>query len=232
LGAFAVAVGLGLGAVGARPAVAQQELVDAIAVVVNGRPASWGRVFWEAAVFERYQSAPGHGPLLPYMAGHSVRDAMINRWLLLQEARGADTDADSRLELAAMVDLFRSTFATAEDHEAFLHRFGRKTRDLEDLFDEVVRADRHLRQSLKAQIHVPDRDVRRRYERLYGDSDDGPDYSEISGALRAQMISEEFRRQMESRVAILRNAAKPIEPPAPWGGGFLEPRLAEERATP
>jgi len=168
---------------GPRPAAAQEQLVERILAVAEGRPVLLSEVRLVQALRGLDEAA--------------ALEEMIDERLMLREAgRLAQSTVTAEEEERALSRLLETSPAARAAPEAELRRLVRRQTAIVKYVDFRFRP----------QLTVSEADLRAAYEQRYALRTGSPSFEEVVPALREELLAQALDRRIEAWVAELRRA--------------------------
>ena len=132
-------------------ASAQDVLIDRVVVVVDKEvlTATELEIEIRLALALREGAQAAQGPVGPELLA-TLRDYVINQMLVANQSRKMDVDEISEHDLHMRLAQLKQRFATAQEYQKFLQRFGIHENMVEDIFRRDLRNDRYIAQHLRA----------------------------------------------------------------------------------
>jgi hypothetical protein len=141
-----------------------------------------------------------------------TRDGLINRLLLLQEARRLKFVELSEQDVRAQVETFKKRLGSPEAFAAFLSGTGLSNRELERMLSDRLLVERFMEKKIGLYVRVS-RDDAQRYYDAHAAQYQGKMFPEVQKQITSLLMDQELGKQVERYLADLRsNASIRINP--------------------
>jgi hypothetical protein len=184
------------------PALAQAERIDNIVAAVNN-DVTTAMDLEQAVSINEALSGPAQDRA---RLREETRDGLINRLLLLQEARRLKLVEVSEQEVQAQVEAFKARLGSSEAFSAFLSNAGLSNRDLERMLGDRLLVERFIEKKIGLYVRIG-REEARRYFDSHAAQFQGKEFPEVQKQITAFLMDQEVGKQVEQYLADLRSRA-------------------------
>jgi len=190
------------------PALAQAERIDHIVAAVNNEVITSLDLEQAVGINEALSGPAQDRKAL--MA--ETRDGLINRLLLLQEARRLKFVELSEQDVRAQVETFKKRLGSPEAFAAFLSSTGLSNRDLERMLSDRLLVERFMEKKIGLYVRVSREDAQRYFD-AHASQYPGKLFPEVQKQITSLLMDQELGKQMERYLVDLRsNASIRINP--------------------
>lgn len=184
------------------PALAQAERIDNIVAAVNNDVITASDLEQAVSINEALSGPAQDRARLR----EETRDGLINRLLLLQEARRLKFVEVSEQEVQAQVEAFKARLGSAEAFSAFLSNSWLSSQDLERLLGDRLLVERFIEKKIGLYVRIG-REEARRYFDSHAAEFQGKEFPEVQKQITAFLMDQEVGKQVEQYLADLRSRA-------------------------
>jgi peptidyl-prolyl cis-trans isomerase SurA len=190
------------------PALARAERIDHIVAAVNNEVIT-SLDLEQAVSINEALSGPAQDRKLLMT---ETRDGLINRLLLLQEARRLKFVELSEQDVRAQVETFKKRQGSPEAYAAFLSSTRLSNRELERMLGDRLLVERFMEKKIGLYVRVSREDAQRYFD-AHPSQYQGKLFPEVQKQITSLLMDQELGRQMERYLADLRgNASIRINP--------------------
>lgn len=132
----------------------------------------------------------------------SVLDDLIDRTLILKDARLLSMQQPRQADVDGMVARFRSRFKTVQAYDRYLQQYGLTPAYLNQYMTDSLIVRQYLNDEVRMLVRVSDAEVARVYENNK-DTYTGMSRSDADKEIRAQLEQQKYRRQLKSWIKTL-----------------------------
>jgi hypothetical protein len=186
----------------ALPCAAQAELTDRVVAAVNYEVVTWSDL--EQAV--RFNAALSGGSRDGERLRTETLEGLINRRLLIQEARRLRFVEVSAQDVSAEVEKLRKRFGSDKEFSDFLAGLGMAKEQLDRMLTERLLVERFVEKKIGLFVRVS-RDEAQSYYDAHLAVFPGKRFLEVQGQIMALLYEDKFGRQVEQYLAELRSKA-------------------------
>ncbi len=184
------------------PALAPAERVDHIVAAVNNEVITSLDLEQAVGINEVLSGpAPDRDRLLK-----ETRDGLVNRQLLLQEARRLKFVELSEQEMLAQVEAFKKRMGPPAEFAAFLSHARLTDRDLERMLGDRLLVERFIEKKIGLYVRVSREEVRRYFD-SHAEQYRGKEFPEVQKQITSFLTDQLLGKQVEQYLADLRSAA-------------------------
>ena len=190
------------------PALAHAERIDHIVAAVNNEVITSLDLEQAVGINEALSGPAQDRKTL--MA--ETRDGLINRLLLLQEARRLKFVELSEQDVRVQVETFKKRLGSPEAFAAFLSNSGLSNRELERMLSDRLLVERFMEKKIGLYVRVSREDAQRYFD-AHASQYQGKLFPEVQKQITSLLMDQELGKQMERYLADLRsNASIRINP--------------------
>jgi hypothetical protein len=135
-----------------------------------------------------------------------TRDGLVNRQLLLQDARRLKFIELSELDMRAQVEAFKKRMGSSEAVAAFLSSARLSSRDLERMLGDRLLVERFIEKKIGLYVRVGREDAQRYFD-SHAAQYRGKGFPEVQKQITSFLMDQELGKQVEKYLADLRSAA-------------------------
>ena len=184
------------------PALAQAERIDHIVAAVNNDIITSLDLEQAVSINEALSGpAQDRNKLMK-----ETRDGLVNRLLLLQEARRLKFVELSEQDTRSQVEAFKKRLGSPEAFAAFLSSSRMTSRDLERMLGDRLVVERFIEKKIGLYVRVG-REEAQRYFDSHVAQYKGKDFPEVQKQITSILVGQELDKQVEKYLADLRSAA-------------------------
>lgn len=184
------------------PILAQAERIDNIVAAVNNDVIT-AMDLEQAVSINEALSGPAQDR---NRLKEETRDGLINRLLLLQEARRLKFVDVSDQDRRAQVEAFKKRLGSAEAFDAFLSNSRLSSQDLERMMGDRLLVERFIEKKVGLYIRIG-REEAQRYFDSHAAQFQGKEFPEVQKQITAFLMDQETGKQLEQYLADLRSTA-------------------------
>ncbi len=182
------------------PILAQAERIDNIVAAVNNDVITASDLEQAVSINEALSGPAQDRDRLR----EETRDGLINRLLLLQEARRLKFVEVTEQDMQAQVEAFKARLGSAEAFSAFLSNARLSSRDLERMLGDRLLVERFIEKKIGLYVRIG-RVEAQRYFDSHAAQFQGKEFPEVQKEITAFLMDQEIGKQMEQYLADLRN---------------------------
>lgn len=186
----------------ALPCAAQTELVDRVVAAVNYEVITWSDL--EQAV--RFNAALSGGSRDGERLRTETLEGLINRRLLIQEARRLRFVEVSAQDVSAEVETLRKRFGSDKEFSEFLAGLDMTKEQLDRMLTERLLVERFVEKKIGLFVRVS-RDEAQSYYDAHSAEFPGKRFLEVQRQIMALLYEDKLGRQVEQYLAELRSKA-------------------------
>jgi hypothetical protein len=186
----------------ALPCAAQTELVDRVVAAVNYEVITWSDL--EQAV--RFNAALSGGGRDGERLRTETLEGLINRRLLIQEARRLRFVEVSAQDVSAEVETLRKRFGSDKEFSEFLAGLDMTKEQLDRMLTERLLVERFVEKKIGLFVRVS-RDEAQSYYDAHSAEFPGKRFLEVQRQIMALLYEDKLGRQVEQYLAELRSKA-------------------------
>jgi len=182
--------------------IAQAERVDHIVAAVNNEVITSLDLEQAVSINEALS-----GPALDRdLLLKETRDGLVNRQLLLQEARRLKFVELSEQDMLAQVEAFKKRMGSPAAFAAFLSHARLTSRELERMLGDRLLVERFIGKKIGLYVRVSREDVRRYFD-SHAEQYRGKEFPEVQKQITSFLTDQVLGKQVEQYLADLRSAA-------------------------
>jgi len=184
------------------PSAAQAERVDHIVAAVNNDVIT-SLDLDQAVSINEALSGPAKDP---NRLREETRDGLVNRLLLLQEARRLKFVELSEQDVRAQVEIFKKRLGSPEAFAAFLSSTLLSNRDLERMVGDRLLVERFIEKKIGLYVRIG-REEAKQYFDSHPAQFKGKPFPDVQKQIIAFLMDQELGKQVEHYLADLRSTA-------------------------
>jgi hypothetical protein len=135
-----------------------------------------------------------------------TRDGLVNRLLLLQEARRLKFVEVSEQDMRAQIEVFKKRLGSPEAFAAFLSNARLSNQELERMLGDRLVVERFIEKKIGLYVHIG-REESQRYFDSHAAQYQGKAFQEVQKQITSLLVDQELGKQVEKYLAELRSMA-------------------------